>query len=912
MTGTLQLGTAQPERLPDGLSALAARERNQPIGSLPLWPLFALLVLYPVWWALGLTAFVFILLAVPMALALARRRPLRLPPGFALWALFLAWVAAGVLVVNTDVPGTLPVGGAGRYLSYGLRLGNYLAVTVVLLYAGNLTERELPRARLIRWLGALFCVTVLGGVVGTLFPTLSFTSPVAGLMPATLRDNEFVGRLVTPSVAQVQEVLGYSSPRPSAPFEYTNAWGNNFSLLLLWFAVGWLVTATPRRRMAAVLILVVSVVPVVYSLNRGLWAGLGLSTLYVAARLAARGRLGALAGVAVAVAVVGTLVVASPLGTLVSERLATPHSNTVRESLSQASFEGALRSPIIGWGSSRATVGSERSLAIGKTADCPQCGNRVIGSQGQLWQILFAHGFVGAALYIGFFAQAIWRYRRDHSVIGIAGGLGITLPLFYMLIYSALTSPLCVYLLSMALLWRNDLVRCGVDEPQPARRRRRPVPAPVLVERRIEPAPAVPVRPRAEVSRPLASSTPPLGSAEYIRHVAQLLWPLPSRVGLGPGPPKAPQKAAAAGSHRAWVCIPTAEQPRLLVPAGAPRAAATVVLRYAEPRSPRARARGIALAAAFRSGVAEQVFSGRLVVDTGGTGDGLEERLGQALGVRCRFGLHVGPPRANRKPVLTLVTETGRLVGYAKLGVDDLTRALVRAEHAALTTLADADLGRVKVARVLHHQTWEGVDVLVQSPLPVWRRRGRDSTLGRAAAMLSVALFDGTTRAPLATSPLWRRTMSDLERMRTPSAGALRDLAERLVAAPGRNLMLGAWHGDWNPGNVAVLADDVLVWDWERFATGVPVGWDALHYALQREISVRGTPPRTAARDLLAASPALLAPFAQADARRVAAAYLVHLGARYLSDDQSAAGGDLARLDDWLLPALAEVVDDLR
>ncbi len=36
---------------------------------------------------------------------------------------------------------------------------------------------------------------------------------------------------------------------------------------------------------------------------------------------------------------------------------------------------------------------------------------------------------------------------------------------------------------------------------------------------------------------------------------------------------------------------------------------------------------------------------------------------------------------------------------------------------------------------------------------------------------------------------------------------------------------------------MASLADTLLVWDWERFAPGVPLGFDALHYALQKGIT---------------------------------------------------------------------------
>lgn len=435
----------------------------QPTGRLPTWPLFLLIVFYPLWWALGVTAFIFIIFAAPMTFYLARRRPLHLPPGFLLWGLFLIWGTVGVVMVNAEAPDTLPVSSSARYLSFGLRLASYFAVTIIMLYAGNLTERELPRLKLARWLGTLFVTTVVGGLAGTLFPYFSYRSPVSSLLPAGLRNSDYVGQLLRPSLAQVQDVLGFASPRPMAPFEYTNAWGNNYSLLLIWFVVGWCLYGKPIHRAIAVPALLISVIPVVYSLNRGLWIGLGLSAVYVAFRLALRGRLSAFVYVAVGMLVLVGLVVLSPLGSMVSGRLNNPHSNEIRSELSSASIKGALESPVIGWGSTRATVGSGRGIGIGKSASCARCGNRVIGSTGQLWLVLFANGFFGAAFYVGFFLYAAWRFRGDHSVIGIAGGLGALLPLFYMTVYNALTSPLCVYLLSVALLWRNDRIRKGLD-----------------------------------------------------------------------------------------------------------------------------------------------------------------------------------------------------------------------------------------------------------------------------------------------------------------------------------------------------------------------------------------------------------------------------------------------------------------
>ena len=84
--------------------------------------------------------------------------------------------------------------------------------------------------------------------------------------------------LVHPAAAQLMDVLGHPSPRPAAPWGYTNTWGNNFCLLVVWFVVAafGFREANRRNRLLATALLVASIAPVVYSLNRGLWIGLGV------------------------------------------------------------------------------------------------------------------------------------------------------------------------------------------------------------------------------------------------------------------------------------------------------------------------------------------------------------------------------------------------------------------------------------------------------------------------------------------------------------------------------------------------------------------------------------------------------------------------------------------------------------
>jgi len=445
-------------------SARHARARRWSVA----WPLAGLLLGYPVWWAMGIAPLVWTFFAIPMCVQMYRRRPIRLPPMFWIWGLFLALVAISAVMINAKAPGTIPVNsGGGNYIAYGLRLLNYLSVTVVMVYIGNLTEAELPRMRLIRWLGIVFVVTVIGGLAGTVFPHFGYDSPIKRFVPATLQGIDFVQQFTHIATAQVQATLGF--PRPSAPFEYANAWGNNYSMLLVWFVIGWLLYASNRRRLAALAIGAVSVIPLVYSQNRGVWLGLALGVLYVAVRLALMRRFGVLLAMGLAVAVAGVLVVATPLQQVVTNRLGASHnSNDLRGSLSVTALSVGAHSPIIGYGSTRSTIGSNKSLTIGKSPGCPKCGNRVIGSTGQLWLLLVAQGYVGALLYLLFLFQGVVRYWRDNSAVGIGGTLVLLLGLYYSLLYTSVVSPLAITLMGLSLLWRNDDARRALRAAQDA------------------------------------------------------------------------------------------------------------------------------------------------------------------------------------------------------------------------------------------------------------------------------------------------------------------------------------------------------------------------------------------------------------------------------------------------------------
>jgi hypothetical protein len=215
-----------------------------------------------------------------------------------------------------------------------------------------------------------------------------------------------------PGLAEVQNVFGTagSQGRPKAPFDYTNAWGNSLTILLPWLIVAWWMAGTRRQRLISGAAMVIALVPLVYSLNRGMWIGIGFAACFLAVRMAARGKLAPLGAILAGIAVIVLAVLATPLHGIISQRLQNGDSNHLRASLSAIAVKDALASPVLGYGDTQQETGSPSSITVGPTNNCANCGQNAIGGNGQLWMLLICNGIIGAALYLAFFAFGCWRY----------------------------------------------------------------------------------------------------------------------------------------------------------------------------------------------------------------------------------------------------------------------------------------------------------------------------------------------------------------------------------------------------------------------------------------------------------------------------------------------------------------------
>jgi hypothetical protein len=406
----------------------------------------------------------------------------------------------------------------------------------------------------------------------------------------------------------------------------------------------------------------------------------------------------------------------------------------------------------------------------------------------------------------------------------------------------------------------------------------------------------------------------------YLGEICELLWPPPTVVTIEGARPGLPNPLAAVrwgpdGEERLGnselLLIPGVRRPPLLVPAD-PRVAAAAVRHYSGSRSTATRLVAKVMSLGLSSGWAGSVQRGRVRLGAVAGSDTIEAYLRDAMSRDIHVSMYLGPARANRKPVLQLLTGAGEPVGFAKVGVNPLTRELVRAERSSLNLLGRAGMREITVPRVLHYGEWRGLNILVVSALPVWQRHRSVTPARLAAAMCEVAQIAGLHYEPLAGGAYLKQLSGRLAAAEEGlERAALTDALGTIVDTMGDTaLTSGAWHGDWAPWNMANTVRGLLVWDWERFTVGVPVGFDALHHWLQAEVGPGRRDALGAATNCVEQAAGLLAPFGVAtpQARLTALLYLADLATRYLVDQQAKAGARRGSPGTWLIPAITAAV----
>lgn len=425
------------------------------------WPIYVTFFGFPVLWVLGVSQLIYPALAIPMVWSLVRHnrtRPVRLPAGFSIWLLFVLWSLVTVLVIHDS----------HKLFSFGYRASLYLSATVYFLYTYNRVDVVLPRRRIIAAVAFLWAFTIFGGYLGMLDPRGSISTPMGSLLPGRLQANPLVHLMVHPGFSQVQNILGFriSQPRPAAPYLYTDEWGACLAVLTPFAFAAAALAKTHRQRLMWYAGLGIGLVPIVFSLTRGLWLALGAIAIYSAIRFALRGRVTALVALVAALILGAGIVAATPLQETVSTRLTThTQSNAARSRLYSEVIRTVATSPAFGF-ATPLPPGAANEAAGSGTA---RGGNAAIGTQGQLWLVLYSHGYPGAVTFVAWFLFAWWRTRKLRSPAGFWCHVSLLAGLVIVAVYTFLPVPILVMMVAagIGMRERDGLRRSGV-RPHPA------------------------------------------------------------------------------------------------------------------------------------------------------------------------------------------------------------------------------------------------------------------------------------------------------------------------------------------------------------------------------------------------------------------------------------------------------------
>jgi len=294
------------------------------------------------------------------------------------------------------------------------------------------------------------------------------------------------------------------------------------------------------------------------------------------------------------------------------------------------------------------------------------------------------------------------------------------------------------------------------------------------------------------------------------------------------------------------VRLPSAQGRSLLVSLASRRGTSSALTSYNALRSGRRKIARQVLGSALQAGMAQPVLRSRIDIGIR-VGTSADERaddlLDDKLRALCASSLPAtrlvtaisGGQGPYRKPILHVFSQTGKPLGFIKVGWNTWTKEGVRQEKAALTAYGSRPRG-FGVPNLLSLSDWHGHNLLATAPLPERVTKiGADAGMPDASVLREINGLSEVAARPLAESSWWLRARGRIRDVVDRVARqALTQATERINAAYGQaTLDFGFCHGDFTPWNLGQASGRIYVWDWESSVPDAPVGFDAVHYLFQ-------------------------------------------------------------------------------
>lgn len=199
------------------------------------------------------------------------------------------------------------------------------------------------------------------------------------------------------------------------------------------------------------------------------------------------------------------------------------------------------------------------------------------------------------------------------------------------------------------------------------------------------------------------------------------------------------------------------------------------------------------------------------------------------------FAVSVGTPGAHRKPVLQVLTKQGQILGYAKLGWNESTNALVENEAGISRYLSGVSLNSFSVPSVLYSGWWNDHFLCIHSAPTGKIETAPQSLVSQYFSVLNELKHLHVRWLPLKESSFWTKLVRRSESIRNMCYRRVTEqgLCRAEESLSNMTLPFHFCHGDFTPWNAQLLNDRPFLFDWEYAdSEGLP-GWDLFHFCVQ-------------------------------------------------------------------------------
>ncbi len=198
---------------------------------------------------------------------------------------------------------------------------------------------------------------------------------------------------------------------------------------------------------------------------------------------------------------------------------------------------------------------------------------------------------------------------------------------------------------------------------------------------------------------------------------------------------------------------------------------------------------------------------------------------------QIEMSVSLGTPGPHRKPVIQVMDGEGSILGYAKVGWNEVTSRLVENEARALSEVNEESIS-FKVPRLLFSGAFGNGFLCVQSA-PASEVSSTPRGLNREYVDFVKELAKGSIdHKPLEESTFWNRLRQKGELI---SNSYYRHVFKQGISyvsdkLRGKEIPFHRCHGEFAPWNSLKVDGTIYVFDWEYYQSEAPAGYDIFHF----------------------------------------------------------------------------------